>query len=424
MNRTATFLRWPAALLASSLVLLSGCGGGGDDSNPSVPPAVVPPVVVVPPEVVPPVVTPPVVVVPPEEAEVTGPGELKEATRVNTLPLADIAAAVRAPDNKLYPATPLYAVTSYRLTYVTKDGQGRDIVASGLVSVPVKTTGSRSPVISYQHGSIFKDADAPSNNVVASEPTAVMASLGFIVVAADYVGFGASRGAPHPYLLSAPTASAVVDLLTAAKTWRKRNSVADNGQLFLVGYSEGGYATMAAHRALQAANSPHLVQLAGAVPGAGPYHLGVTLDALLDRVRDEYPLLGGLLSPGLLRYLGSDLRNEVRRLLMKALIPDDADVTFQSTFVDNYLADDDFAIERDSNVHDWTPALPVRMYHGRDDQTVPYAAATRTLQTMQARGANTATLTNCTATPSSHLGCVQPYFAYMMGQLSGLARDL
>ena len=401
MKRTATHLRWPAALLAASLLLLSACGGG--DSSPSVPPPVV---------------------VPPDEVEVTGPGELKDATRVNTLPLADITAAVHAPENKLYPATPLYAVTSYRLTYVTKDSQGRDIVASGLVSVPVKASGARSPVIGYQHGSIFKDADAPSNNVVASEPTAVIASLGYIVVAADYVGFGASRGVPHPYLLSAPTASAVVDLLTAAKTWRRRNSVTDNGQLFLVGYSEGGYATMAAHRALQAANSPHLAQLAGSVAGAGPYHLGVTLDALLDRVRDEYPVLGGLLSPGLLRYLGSDVRNEVRRLLMRAVIPDDADVTFESTFVDNYLADDNDAIERDSNVHDWKPALPVRMFHGRDDQTVPYAAATRTLQTMQARGASTATLADCSATPSSHLGCVQPYFAYLMGQLSAVARDL
>jgi hypothetical protein len=399
MSRTHTFLRWPVALIAASLLLLPGCGGGGDGQDTASD-------------------------IPPTEVEVTGPGELKQATLVSTLPAADIAAAVNSPDNKLPPATPLYAVTSYRLTYVTKDGQGRDTVASGLVSVPAKAAGAPSPVISYQHGSIFRDAQAPSNNVVASEPPLVMASLGYIVVAADYVGFGASRGAPHPYLLSAPTASAVVDLLTAARTWRRRNNVTDNGQLFLLGYSEGGYATMAAHRALQAGNSSHLAQLAGSFPGAGPYHLGVTLDALLERIRDENPLIGGLLSPGLLRYLGSDLRDEVRRLIMRLLIPDDADVSYQSTFLDNYLADDTVAIERDSNVHDWAPSRPVSMYHGRDDETVAYAASDHTLQTMQTRGANTVTLTDCTATPSGHLDCVRPYFTFIQGQLAALARDL
>jgi fermentation-respiration switch protein FrsA (DUF1100 family) len=55
------------------------------------------------------------------------------------------------------------------------------------------------------------------------------------------------------------------------------------------------------------------------------------------------------------------------------VIPDDADVTFQSTFLDNFLADDTSAIERASNVHDWKPEAPVRLFHGRDDQTVPYA---------------------------------------------------
>lgn len=393
MNRPVTILPWPVALLAA-VMLLSGCGGG----NPPAPPPVV--------------------------VEVIGPGQLMEATRVNTLAAVDIATAVRSPDSKVQLVTPLYPVSSYRLTYVTKDGQGREIVASGLVSLPVKAAGARSPVISYQHGSIFKDADAPSNNVVASEPPLVMASLGYIVVAADYVGFGASKGAQHPYLLSAPSSAAVIDLLTAARTWRQKNGVIDNGQLFLIGYSEGGYTTMAAHRALQANSSSHLVQLVASVPGAGPYHLGVTLDALLELVRNENPLIGSLLSPGLLRYLSSSVRNDVRSLLMKALVPDDADVTFQTTFVDNYLADDNTAIERDSNVYDWKPDLPVRMYHGRDDQTVPYAVSTRTLQTMQSRGSSVATLTDCTATPSSHLGCVQPYFTFMLGQLAAVARDL
>ena len=176
---------------------------------------------------------------------------------------------------------------------------------------------------------------------------------------------------------------------------------------------------------MQASASPHLTQLVASVPGAGPYHVGVTLDAQLQRVRDESTALAALVSPGRLSKLGTTVRDEVRRLILRLVIPDDADVTFQSTFLDNFLADDTSAIERDSNVHDWKPEAPVRMFHGRDDQTVPYAASTRTLQAMQARGAgNTVTLTDCTATPASHLGCVAPYFSHALGQLAPLVRDL
>ena len=44
---------------------------------------------------------------------------------------------------------------------------------------------------------------------------------------------------------------------------------------------------------------------------------------------------------------------------------------------------------------------------------------------MQARGAGgTVTLTDCSATPASHTGCVVPYFNHVLGQLAPLVRDL
>lgn len=395
-------------VLAGSL-LLTACGGGGGGTGTGVPPA----------EGMP----DPVTVV-----DVTGPGELKSATYIGRTAAADVATALQAAQSKvpggLPGLAPRYDVDSYRINYLTIDGQGLPVTASGLLSLPVKPAGQRSPVISYQHGTTFKDAEAPSNNVVPSEPPLVLAALGAIVLAADYVGYGASKGAQHPYLLSAPTAAAVVDMITAAQTWRRKHGGLDNGQLFLVGYSEGGYATLAAHRALQASASPHLAQLVGSVTGAGPYHVGVTMDAMLERVRQENRLLGALVDPGFLGHLGSTLRGEVRRNLVKLVMPDDADVSFQTTFIDNFLADDNTAIERDSNVHDWLPAAPIRLYHGRDDSTVPYASSTRTLQAMQARGAGDVALTDCTARPSSHLGCVPPFFAFVLTQLAPVIRDL
>lgn len=386
----------PAA--CSLALLLAACGGGGD-STPA-------------PE--------------PEEPiiETVGPGQFKTATALNTVTTAQITDAIRSAGTRAPLVTPRYAVNTYKLEYLTLDSNAREILASALVSVPVKPAGAKSPVLSYQHGTLFRNAEAPSNHATADEPAVIMASLGYIVVAADYVGYGSSKGAPHPYLLSAPSASAVLDLLTAAKYWRQKNKVPDNKQLMLVGYSEGGYVTMAAHRALQAGNHAQKAQLLGSVPGAGPYQLEVTLDALLHLVREDNPLIAALLNPGLLKNLGGSIRREVRDQLLKKALPDDTDVVFDPTFIDNYLADDSAAIERVSNVHNWKPALPMRLYHGRDDKTVPYASATVTLAAMKSLAAADVTLTDCPAVPAGHLECVVPYWGFMLGQLALVAKDL
>ena len=353
------------------------------------------------------------------------PSTLLQSQFLNTLSAADIQSALATKGSYVEGVTPRYAVTSYKLEYMTTDADGRAVRASGLVSVPQKPQAEASPVLSYQHGTIFHDADAPSNNAVGSEVAVVLASLGYIVLAPDYVGFGASKGTPHPYLLSGPTAAATVDFLTAARSWRTQAGVADNGQLFLTGYSEGGYATMATHRALQAAGSPHLQQLRMVVPGAGPYDVQATMDGLLDVVKEENAVLGALINPGFLRYLGGKTQREVRRLLLRALIPDDADVVYDTRFIDRFLADDVAAIAADSSVHDWKPDLPVRLYHGRDDRTVPYASSTSTLAAMQKRGAGESVgLTDCRAIPAGHMQCVKPFVSFMLEQLAPVAQGL
>jgi pimeloyl-ACP methyl ester carboxylesterase len=354
--------------------------------------------------------------------EGSGPGTLRDVTPLGTVSTQEVAQAVIG--SRVPAIAPVYDVETFRLTYMTTDGQGLPILASGLLAVPKKAAGAPSPVISYQHATVFLDAEAPSNNPTATEPSVVMASLGYIVVAADYVGYGASKGAPHPYLLSAPTAAAVVDLLHAARTHAGRSGLVPNGQLFLVGYSEGGYATAAAHRALQVAGGDIAGALVGSAPGAGPLDVGAVLDELLRRVRSENWLLAWLVDPDLLQNLGPALRREVRDELLKRLLPGDADVVFQTTFIDNFLANDRGAINRDSDVHDWRPATPVRLFHGRDDRTVPFTGSAHALQAMQARGAPDVQLEECALAPSDHLPCVAPYWVYMLSQLALVVRDL
>ena len=388
-------------LLAAAL---TACGGGDDNTTPAAPAEP-----------------------PPDPAVVQqGPGALLSGDFVRGFSAADITAALRSPDSKVREGLePRYDVAAWRLTYTTTDKHGAEVTASGLVSVPLKPAGQPSPVIGYQHATTFHDDQAPANKVEPYEPPLLLAALGYIVVSPDYVGFGASKGVEHPYLTAEPTARSIIDLQVAALHWRRQNGVADNRQLFLVGYSEGGYATMAAHRALQQSGHALAAHLQAAVPGAGPYDVQATLDEQLDRVRQLSPSLGRLLDPGRLSQAPESVRNEVRRLLLRQMVPEDGDVRYQTLFLDRYLADDRDAIAAEHSVHlGWAPAVPVYLFHGRGDLTVPYAAAESARDTLRAAGAADVTLTACTTPRFGHLDCVPEYFRFAVERMGRLARDL
>ena len=384
-------------------VYVTGCGGGGKDSP----------------------VTTPVVVPEPAIVNAVGPGQFTDAVLLKTIATTEVTAALDRAGSSAFRATSKYAVKAYRMTYLTVDGQGQQILASALVTVPQKAASALSPVLSYQHGTLTKGAEAPSNLPSLGNPEVVLASTGYIVLSADYVGYGVSKGASHPYLLAAPSASAVIDMLTAAKYWLQRQGVADNKQLFLAGYSEGGYVTVAAHRALQAGTSSYRTQIVSVAPGAGPYNVGLSLDEELKLVAQVYPLLGSVLNPGFLKLLGDVDRRNVRDELLRQVLGADSDVIFMPTVIDNYLADNRAAIVSQSNVHDWLPTVPVNLFHGRDDRTVSYLSSTGTLQAMQSRGAgNRVSLTDCVAQPAGHPECVLPYWRFMLDTFGKVAKDL
>ncbi|HET7838432.1 MAG TPA: lipase family protein [Rectinemataceae bacterium] len=160
---------------------------------------------------------------------------------------------------------------------------------SGLMWVPVSLGRRLScPVIAFQHGTQTYWASAPSRfdlnplsilssfdvsgafqNYVECTTAALMASAGYIVVMADYPGFGSSR-APHPYVNLVLGSSVQTMLLRAqAILAGPLASARPNGRLYLIGYSEGGFATLAAAKALQESG----VAVTAAVPCAGSYDM-------------------------------------------------------------------------------------------------------------------------------------------------------
>jgi alpha/beta superfamily hydrolase len=160
---------------------------------------------------------------------------------------------------------------------------------SGLMWVPVSLGRTlRAPIIAFQHGTQVYRQSAPSRynanplailsnydiagafqNYIECTTAALMASAGYIVVMADYPGFGDSTE-PHPYVQLSLGESVLTILRRAqAVLTTLAASARPNGRLYLIGYSEGGFVTMAAARPLKEGGFP----VTAAVPCAGSYDL-------------------------------------------------------------------------------------------------------------------------------------------------------
>ncbi len=348
-------------------------------------------------------------------------GALLEGQLVKTNTVPDSTAAISDPAAKAPAVIPVYDVKQYRVTYQTVDGGGKLTTASGVIAIPQKPAGAKSPLLSFQHGTVFHDIEAPSNDTVATSPINIIASLGFVVVAADYVGYGASRGQDHPYLQKDPSAAAVTDFLTAARQWLAEQRQPLNDQLFLTGYSEGGYVTLAAQQALEAAGVP----ITASVAGAGPYDLQYTLDELLN-TKALLAAAGGALGlsrPAPAAKYPGKIDEATVDLMMYILIPKESDIKFSKTFLMDWMAND-YATMKYNSLYDWQVKTPTRFTHGRDDVTVPFGNAIRALEGMKAKDTPDLELAECVAAPSDHTNCIKPYAQTMLQYFAGFARDL
>ena len=213
------------------------------------------------------------------------PKKLVDATLVYTVPASQIQLLTQILGVNIDASKFINDVDIYKVKYNT-EYKGSNVVASGLISFPKSTAAA--PVLSYQHGTITRDADAPSNFAVTKPETLIagaFSSSGFVTVIPDYVGFGATSTTLHPYFVEDAIAASVVDMIQAATELAESKNFTLDKKLFLAGYSEGGYATMATHKAIEA-NGIGDLELIASFPGAGAYDLQDVQQRLF--AMDEY----------------------------------------------------------------------------------------------------------------------------------------
>lgn len=166
-----------------------------------------------------------------------------------------------------------YGVEVYRISYKT---HYRDsvITASGLVCIP--SAGKSFPVISFQNGTNTSHDNAPSVNPTNASYLMMeyMASNGYIILMTDYIGFGSSSQILHPYYHQVSSNSAVIDMLHALDEFTAIPGIQakNNDSIFLMGYSQGGWATLSALEEMEQGSESSLNVVATSC-GAGAYDL-------------------------------------------------------------------------------------------------------------------------------------------------------
>ncbi len=204
---------------------------------------------------------------------------------------------------------PKCKVTFNYFQYGTVGGAGEKTTASGGIMVPSGgdgCTGQR-PVLLYAHGTSTdknKNMAAPTDGEAALV-AAMYAAQGYIVVAPNYAGYEASTLPYHPYVNMEQQAQDVVDALTAARKGFSAVGATASDKLFVAGYSQGGFVSMAAQRKLQLAGTP----VTAGAHSSGPYALGQYVDAnFLGRVALGATAFAPLLSTSFQRAYGDIYR--------------------------------------------------------------------------------------------------------------------
>jgi len=148
---------------------------------------------------------------------------------------------------------------------------------SGKIIIPAK--GPIKGIILVSHFTIGANYECPSETFPLE---AVLATKGYAVFMADYIGFGITADRIHPYLHKESSARSVVDMALAALPYLEHiGRSPESDEVFLCGYSQGGSNTLAVMDFIQE-NYHRLFPITKTYAGGGPYDLAATFDKSME----------------------------------------------------------------------------------------------------------------------------------------------
>ena len=325
----------------------------------------------------------------------------------------------------------------YSITYTTVDIRGERDTASGLVVVPVRTPSQVYPRLVYQHGTVNDRNDVPSRLRGGYELAEIFGGMGFVTLAPDFLGLGTSRGT-HPYVHADSEAWASIDMMKATEQLLSELGIYVNDQFFITGYSQGGHAAMALHRAIERdyqgtytvtasalLSGPYSISnvMYDLILGDQPYNFAAYLPHTLIGYNEVYQLYDDIVLEAFQTPYVQAIRNfqneQVGLFSLNTTLLNLLTQLTGSRVVRNLLrpefisllesTEDNPVIEalQDNDVYDWAPEAPTRLFYCRADDQVPYLNSTRADSVMNQNGARDLLSANLNNN-FDHGQCVEP----------------
>jgi dienelactone hydrolase len=281
------------------------------------------------------------------------------------------------------------AVRLYRVTYssVIPERGNKPTVATGLVAVP-DTGGTSFPMVSYQHGTVYGQQQVPSFADQSPETQLMLAQFagqGYVLIGADYFGLGQSTE-PEGYMVKASHQQATYDMLIAARAVLADLKI-ETPKLFLSGWSQGGFVTLAMLEKLESAGVP----VQAATTASAPADVFVALNGFLNFPRkndaDWVSTLFILSSfafenyygvPGLARSVLTDDNYELARKAYErqpidaSKVPTDLRKIIRPEYFDpQYFAASAYGrLVAATQAYRWVVKTPVRTFYGNTDEAI------------------------------------------------------
>ncbi|HLP50816.1 MAG TPA: lipase family protein [Chitinophagales bacterium] len=303
-----------------------------------------------------------------------------------------------------------YDVDIYDVQYVSHWHDGTEILASGLYFVPLGVN-KPMPQVAYHHGTRVQKGR--ENHIDGESYLCLgLAVDGYLVLKPDYIGLGHGERF-HLYQQYKSLGQSTVDFLFAARELNDSLGVKANKQLFLTGYSEGGYAAIAANKVIQESYSKDFTVTA-ASGNSGAYDMGGVqsevmfkkysnphyLPYILKGFNEVYkivPNVASIYNPPFDSIIPVMFDSGRRLGDIDKVLPEVPKDMVRDTFVQLYVNDPNFPMRKalaDNSLCDWKPENPVQLCYCNNDEQVTYRNSFVARDGMKKQGAKHVTLRN------------------------------